>query len=280
MSSTYNYQTSNSNHSHANDNISDEEEFVDCEDNKYEDNNINHEHNGDFTLMYINENENNLHASADKTSRDSQTNSAFHLFDQNLLSKDDENQLPIQPHVDKVFIKSPQGATSSSSSTSEYDDCEGVALGPYRTWSKQENAKENVELNKKSNSTGFSKLWRLTGKVGRSNSDGRDAFVFLKRPADDRKTTTSSKMVVKRTAVGGSLVKANIDNIDGAKTKVVKIGTKAQNANVSAHEVYLRKKEQTEEERKRSYYLPYRPEIMGFFTNVNGGCLSKNVHPY
>lgn len=140
-----------------------------------------------------------------------------------------------------------------------------IAVGPYRPWSKQPET-DNQELNKKSNSTGFSKLWRLRGKVGRSNSDGRDAFVFLKK--SDRKTMMStSKPVVKGNAVGGT------------KTKGGKKGKKVQNSNnLSAHEVYLKKKEQTQDERQRSY-LPYRPKIMGFFTNVNGG-LSKNVHHY
>ncbi|KAI3729013.1 hypothetical protein L6452_17659 [Arctium lappa] len=239
----------------------DEEEFLDCEDGVEN----NHEGNGDFTFTYTSDI--NSPVSADKPSGNRQIQPEFPLFDQNPLSGG--NRLPIQPQVDKVFVESSQRATSS---TSEYDEIECIAAGPYCTWSKQP-ATDNPELSKKSNSTGFSKLWRLRGKVGRCNSDGRDAFVFLKR--SDRQST-SSKSVTKRTAVGGSSVKSNATG--GGKPKVVKKATKEQKANLSAHEVYLKKKEQTEEERRRSY-LPYRPEILGFFTNVNGG-LSRNVHPY
>nr|GEU78722.1 hypothetical protein [Tanacetum cinerariifolium]GEU79421.1 hypothetical protein [Tanacetum cinerariifolium] len=122
------------------------------------------------------------------------------------------------------------------------------SMGPFCMWKKQP-----PKLSKKSNSTWFSKLWRLKdNNVGCSNSDGRDAFVFLKKPV--------------RTAVEGSSLKGN-----GGKRK-------AENGKFSGHEVYLRKRAQGEEDRRQSY-LPYRLGIMGFFTNVNGG-LSKNVYPY
>ncbi|XP_024995298.1 uncharacterized protein LOC112528500 [Cynara cardunculus var. scolymus] len=247
---------------HADDD--DEEEFLDCEDGVED----NHEGDGDFTFVCARGN--NSSVPVDKPSGNGHIQPEFPLFDQNLLSGVGGNRLPIQPHVDKVFVESSHRVTSS---TSEYDEIECIAAGPYCTWSKQ-SATDNPELSKKSNSTGFSKLWRFRGKVGRCNSDGRDAFVFLKR--SDR-SSTSSKSVAKRTTVGGSSVKAN-GTTGGGKPKVVKKTTKEQKANLSAHEVYLKKKEQTEEERRRSY-LPYRPEILGFFTNVNGG-LSRNVHPY
>ncbi|GKE97579.1 hypothetical protein Tco_0020930 [Tanacetum coccineum] len=111
------------------------------------------------------------------------------------------------------------------------------------------------KLSKKSNSTCFSKLWRLKDKVGHSNSDGQDAFLFLKKPV--------------RTAVEGSSLKGT-----SGKRK----GLKAENRKFSGYEVYLRKRAQGEEDRRQSY-LPYRLEIMGFLTNVNGG-LRKNIHPY
>ncbi|KAD1846313.1 hypothetical protein E3N88_42211 [Mikania micrantha] len=171
---------------------------------------------------------------------------------QNLLKEDEEydieeiDTLPILPPVDKIFIESPRGFPTSSTA-SKHDD---AATGPYCTWSK-----ETTELTKKSNSTGFSKLWRLKEKVGRSNSDGRDAFVFLK--TSDKPTTSSSS---------------------SSKPPVTSFVTKAKKPAVSAHEAYLRSKGHTEEERRRSY-LPYRPELMGIFTNAHVG-LTKNVHPY
>ncbi|PWA68956.1 hypothetical protein CTI12_AA303070 [Artemisia annua] len=109
------------------------------------------------------------------------------------------------------------------------------------------------EMNIKSNSTGFSKLWRFrdNNNINRSNSDGRDAFVFLNNEGGNGKG--KGKEVVKK------------------KVKKANVG--------SAHEVYLKQKGGGEEEFKRKSYLPYRPGLMGFFTNVNGG-LSKNVHPF
>lgn len=158
-----------------------QEEFLDCESGK---------DNSEFTFTLVH------------VDRQSKNNPVFPLFDQNLLLSD-------KSPVEKVFVEIPQRA--SSSSMSEYDQIENIAVGPYCTWSKR-NVTENRELNKKSNSTGFSKLWRLRGKVKRSNSDGRDAFVFLK--GSDRKKT-SLKSVVKRAVLG-------------EKSKVVKKGTKVR----------------------------------------------------
>lgn len=220
----------------------DEEEYLDCEDNEEY---FNHENDEEFTFMYLGEN--NTPIPADKASKNKDIHPIFPLFGQNLLSHEERKQLPINPQVDTVFVESHRVALSS---TSDYDNIESMAMGPYCTWKKQP-----PKLSKKSNSTGFSKLWRLKDKVGRSNSDGRDAFVFLKKSV--------------RTTVGGSSSKGNV-----GKRK----GLKAENGKFPGHEVYLRKRAQGEEDRRRSY-LPYRPEIMGFFTNVNGG-LSKNVHPY
>ncbi|GJZ95502.1 hypothetical protein Tco_0667836 [Tanacetum coccineum] len=158
----------------------DEEEYFDCEDNEEY---FNHENDEDII---------------------------FPLFDQNLLSHEERKQLlPINPQVNKVFVESDQVALSS---TSAYDRIESVAMGPYCTRKKQP-----LKLSKKRNSTCFPKLWRLKDKVGCSNSDGRDAFVFLKKPV--------------RSAVEGSSLKGN-----GEKRK----GLKAENGKFSGHEVCLR----------------------------------------
>ncbi|XP_042043483.1 uncharacterized protein LOC121788982, partial [Salvia splendens] len=117
----------------------------------------------------------------------------------------------------------------------------------------------------KSNSTGFSKIWRFKDLLGRSNSDGRDAFVFLNNNNAPSPAAKGEEKCEKKEAAA---VK-----VSGKAKK----GGKVKTAPLSAHEVYLKSKAKGEE-RRRSY-LPYRPELMGFFTNVNGG-LSKNVHPF
>ncbi|GKC78571.1 hypothetical protein Tco_1129345, partial [Tanacetum coccineum] len=183
----------------------DEEEYLDCEENEEY---FNHENDEEFTFMYLDEN--NTPIPADKASINKYIHPIFPLFDQNLLSHEERKQLlPINPQVNKVFVESDQVALSS---TSAYARIESVAMGPYYTRNKQP-----PKLSKKSNSTCFPKLWRLKDKAGCSNSDGRDALVFLKKPV--------------RSAVEGSSLKGN-----GEKRK----GLKAENGKFSGHEVCLR----------------------------------------
>ncbi|KAL8218918.1 hypothetical protein R6Q57_022291 [Mikania cordata] len=236
----------------------DEEDHEDCEQND----------DDDFTFMLIGDYESAIYG--DRVIENGQIRPMFPLFDQKLLldgayDVEQVDRLPIQPPVDKIFIQSPRVFPSSEHDT-----------GSYCAWSKESATASATptgmaELSKKSNSTGFSKLWRLKEIVGRSNSSSRDAFVFLK--SSDRETAASSSS--KPAAGDGTFVK---DNVAGGNARVVKQGSKGKKSPVSAHEAYLKSRGQTEEERRRSY-LPYRPELMGFFTNVHGG-LTKNVHPY
>ncbi|GJV95391.1 carbonic anhydrase 2-like protein [Tanacetum coccineum] len=171
----------------------DKEEYLDCEDNEEY---FNHENDEEFTIMYLDEN--NTPIPADKALKNKDIHPIFLLFDQNLLSHEERKKLPpINPQVNKVFVELDQVALSS---TSAYDRIESVAMGPYCTRKKQP-----PKLSKKSNSTCFPKLWRLKDKVGCSNSDGRDAFVFLKKPV--------------RSAVEGSSLKGNGGTRKGLKAE-------------------------------------------------------------
>lgn len=111
----------------------------------------------------------------------------------------------------------------------------------------------------------------------RSHSDGRDAFVFLNNPETAKREV---KIVQSKSSAEGSSEKKTAGgakvNAAGEKKKVKKV----QKKTLSAHEVYLRNKGYNTDEDKRRSYLPYRPELVGFFTNVSGGGLTKNVHPY
>ncbi|GJX08460.1 hypothetical protein Tco_0196392 [Tanacetum coccineum] len=182
----------------------DEEEYLDCEDNKEY---FNQENDEEFTFIYLDEN--NTPIPADKALKNKDIHPIFPLFDQNLLSHEERKQLlPINPQVNKVFVESYEVALSS---TSVYDRIESVAMGQYCTRKKQP-----PKLSKKSNSTCFDKLCRLKDKIGCSNSDCQDAFVFLKKPV--------------RSAVEGSSLKGN-----GGKRK----GLKAENGKFSGHELCL-----------------------------------------
>lgn len=199
--------------------------------------------------------------SADVAFQNGQIRPSYPLFNQDLLQGHEdfnmsEVRLPLQPPVKNVFIETPQSSENSN-------ETGRIPAGPYCEWTKA------PELSKKSNSTGFSKLWRFKDYMPRSNSDGRDTFVFL---------NNSDEKVVQRKSSGEvSSEKKTVGdgkNSVGGEKKKVKKGQKT--TTLSPHEVYLRSKGQE----KRRSYLPYRPELVGFFTNVNGGGLSKNVHPY
>lgn len=214
---------------------------------------------------------------ADEMFYNGQIRPLFPLFNQNLLLSDEDlealkEQLPIRPPVKKIFIQTEDNSIPATSS-------EEIA-GPFCEWSKNkaiEATRDNPEVCKKSNSTGFSKLWRFKDFLHRSNSDGRDTFVFLNPTTPAAKveekvvrkdeTTTSEK---KKKEISGEV------KVIGKVTKKTKKVVK-KSEGVLAHEAYMKSKAKAED-RRRSY-LPYRPELVGFFTNVNGG-LTKNVHPF
>nr|XP_043625675.1 AP2/ERF domain-containing protein PFD0985w-like [Erigeron canadensis] len=252
----------------------------------------------DFTFVFIGDDENNSSPGGIYAFEEGQN---FPLFDQKLLLDgteyeleqvhDHQKYLPFQPPVNRVFTEMPPRGGSESSSSKKLDDHEEAVAGPYCEWSStsNNNSSHNHDqngLSKKSNSTGFSKLWRLREKVHRSNSDGRDAFVFLKHSSNDHKTTSSSSASLSTTKAvvshgddhgsrHGTFVKVN-NNGNGSARKGPKVVKKTT---ISAHGAYMRSRGGHTEEERRKSYLPYRPELMGFFTNVHGG-LSKNVHPY
>ncbi|KAK1365764.1 DUF1645 domain-containing protein [Heracleum sosnowskyi] len=167
----------------------------------------------------------------------------YPLFNRDLLLAHDDFSLPLRPPVENVFIQSPARKS---------DVIDRIAAGPYCAGSK------SPEMSKKSNSTGFSKLWRFREYMQRSNSDGRNAYVFFNHENKNYAGEASSEK------------KAVVEE----KKKVKKV-----DKTMSSHEVYLKKKGYNPEDKRKSY-LPYRPELVGFFTNVKGGGLSKNVHPY
>ncbi|KAL8157091.1 uncharacterized protein LOC141712359 [Apium graveolens] len=198
--------------------------------------------------------------SSDSTS-DSSTNASirphFPLFNRDLLLaredyKTSDHKSVSKPPVDKIFMETTSSSSKKGENNSDNDTVDGIASGPYCAWDQ----KTSPELSKKSNSTGFSKLWRFKEYLSRSHSDGNDAFVFLNKPVHKKPAEVK---------------------VNGEKKVVKKV---KKSTELSAHEVYLRSKGIYPEHDKRRSYLPYKPEVVGFFTSVNGGGLSKNVHPY
>lgn len=219
---------------------------------------------------------------ADEVFSNGQIRPLFPLFNQNLLLSDEDlealkEQLPINPPVKKIFIQTEDNPIPVTSSSNSLMESEEIA-GPFCEWSKNkaiEASPDNPEVCKKSNSTGFSKLWRFKDFLHRSNSDGRDTFVFL------NPTTPAAKVEEKVVQKDETTTSESEKKISGGVKIIGKVTKKKKGVKKSegvlAHEAYMKSKAKAED-RRRSY-LPYRPELVGFFTNVNGG-LTRNVHPF
>ena len=175
-------------------------------------------------------------------------------FDQNLLfSEDYDGGADLRPQLKKVFVQQQRDDSPSSSSAATAAE---QPEGPYCQWL--------PKIAVKSNSTGFSKLWKLRDLKLRSNSDGKDAFVFLNHPPRAKAERSSEK-------AGSGEGRNGVVK----KVKVVKGKTTSSS---SAHEKHYVTNRARKESDKRRSYLPYRQELFGFFASTNG--LSRNVHPY
>ncbi|PIN15507.1 hypothetical protein CDL12_11840 [Handroanthus impetiginosus] len=152
----------------------------------------------------------------------------------------------------KLFIEERETtmtmSTTSSCSSSEADELDGVPAESYCVWRPKEAAGRGC---KKSNSTGSnSKRWKFKDLLHRSHSDGgKDSFVFFGPSNSGRKK----------------------ENEERTKTAPVAAGKLKAPAPPHPSSPYNR-----DGVEKRRSYLPYRPDLVGFFgNNVNG--LSKNL---
>ncbi|KAL6521765.1 hypothetical protein OROGR_018334 [Orobanche gracilis] len=156
----------------------------------------------------------------------------------------------------KLFIEEDQEERDypPSCSSSEADEMENVPAGLYCVWRPKMAEAPVPGQCKKSKSTGSaSKRWNLRDLLRRCKSDGKDGFLFINSNRKDEKSGESSEA---RSAFGGG----------GAPRSP------------SAHETfYIRSKARKEGDKKKSY-LPYKQELVGFFTNVNG--LSRSSFPH
>ncbi|KAK7339465.1 hypothetical protein VNO77_20136 [Canavalia gladiata] len=140
----------------------------------------------------------------------------------------------------------------SSESSSEADELERVPAGTYCVWTPN-SPQASPSKCKKSNSTGSSssKKWKLLDLLRRSNSEGKESFMFL--------TASSEKKKVKE--------QWSIEVAGKSKTKGFSGEKKVA---VSAHEaLYVRNRELKRLDKKRSF-LPYRPDLVGFYTGRLG----------
>ncbi|KAF5443150.1 hypothetical protein F2P56_035734 [Juglans regia] len=216
--------------------------------------------------------------SADDVFVDGQIRPVYPIFNQDLLFADvydgdskakDAKSSPLRPPLRKLFLGERGPPRPSSSSESEELESEG----PYCVWSGKAVEASPQELSKKSNSTGFSKLRRFRDLVLRSNSDGHDAFVLLNHPSGGVKPTNETTASRKNDNVEKARVSAGT-----GKAQSKGQGSKGGATASSAHEKHYMRNRARREGDKRKSYLPYRQDLVGFFTNVNG--FSRNVHPF
>ncbi|KFK44447.1 hypothetical protein AALP_AA1G257900 [Arabis alpina] len=207
---------------------------------------------------------------ADEAFEDGQIRPVFPLFNRDLLfeyenadrNRNDDVSVNA-PRLRKLFVDDhPHGEA-------ETDESEVDPLGPYCSWSGVTVEETSPETCRKSNSTGFSKLWRFRDLVLRSNSDGRDAFVFMN---DKNQSSSSSSTAAKLSSEDD---KKPLEENNKTKTKKGKDKTIEKRAKSAHEKLYMRNRAIKEEGKHRSY-LPYKQ--VGFFTNVNG--LSRNIHPF
>ncbi|GFP80098.1 hypothetical protein PHJA_000153200 [Phtheirospermum japonicum] len=108
----------------------------------------------------------------------------FPLFNRDLSFSGEDlcslhENLPIKPPVKNIFVETNRDDNNGQAMTPSGSGGDEI-MGPYCEWSSRKAVEASPDqVCKKSNSTGFSKIWRIRERVGRCNSDGKDAFVFL-----------------------------------------------------------------------------------------------------
>ncbi|KAL6518836.1 hypothetical protein OROHE_017589 [Orobanche hederae] len=196
---------------------------------------------------------------------DGQIESVFPVFDCDLLlnnncgeesggSKQSESRATVP--FGKIFIEDREEASDNPVSflSSEADALENIPEGTYCVWRPKAADPPPSSLCKKSNSTGSaSKRWKFRDLL-RSNSEGKNSFVFLTPKNGENKLL--------------------VDLPGKAKGKVVKGGGSASGAGFprapSAHEALYVQNRAINEGNKKKSYLPYKRDLLGFFVNANG----------
>ncbi|KAL3526060.1 hypothetical protein ACH5RR_014432 [Cinchona calisaya] len=203
----------------------------------------------------------------------------FPIFNRQLLAANDgefdkktsssdviENKVRIP--LKNLFITDREEREPPSSSSSEADDMESIPPGTYCVWrpKKVESSLSENWCKKKSNSTGSaSKRWKFLDLIRRSNSEGKDKYVFLTPKHGEATKSDQKNQHPKTKQTSGEIVK-------------VERKWKAKGVPPSAHEaLYVRNRAIKQVDKKKSY-LPYRQDLVGFFANASA--LSRTFPPF
>ncbi|XP_015879201.3 uncharacterized protein LOC107415395 [Ziziphus jujuba] len=218
-------------------------------------------HDDDFEFV-------SLFKAGDDVSVNGQMGQVFPVFNRDLLlnhggdrdGKLDEND------EDEESVPGPP-----SSSSSEVDELEGVPPGTYCVWTPKR-VPESPGQCKKSKSTGSSsKRWRIRDLLRRSNSDGKDSFVFLTPLSSSKKMEVADNN-------NNRVEKLNKETKSSGSGTGARGGKGKAKAVENAHEVFYVKNRKLKEEDKRRSFLPYRQDLVGFFANVNA--MGKGFPPF
>lgn len=160
-------------------------------------------------------------------------------------------------------------SSSSSSASPGTNELEGIPPESYCVWTPSSSASPSPRRCRKSGSTGSSLRWRLRDLVvGRSQSDGKEKFVFL--AAEEKKGKESPSRETKRGDSASKKEKAD----SGAKVVKAAAGMDL----VTAHRVFYTKGLPAEGGAGRRSFLPYKRDLLGFFASVNG--ITRTHHPF
>ncbi|CAL0331512.1 unnamed protein product [Lupinus luteus] len=219
----------------------------DSENHEKEDEEDKEEEEEEFTFMFTSPDGSPI--SADDAFENGQIRPVFPVFNQNLLFSDDnDGDSGLRSPIKKVFVqKIDDSPFSMATESSKSGPKLPTTADSYCEWTPKSAVK--------SSSTGFSKLWRFKEHILRSNSDGKDTFVFLHPPPAKAEKASSGE----------------VRNIVVKKVKGITTSSSAHEKN---YVMYRAKKENE----KHKSYLPYKKDLFGFFANANG--FSRNVHPY
>ncbi|CAI9111207.1 OLC1v1011378C1 [Oldenlandia corymbosa var. corymbosa] len=173
-----------------------------------------------------------------------------------------------------------QGNNPPSSSSSEADEMEGVPTGTYCVWRPKKFEPSPASLGKKSNSAGSgsgSKRWKFLNLLRRSNSEGKDTYVFF-TPKNREVKSGSGRDESHRS---GEIVKSGQKQKPRTSTELP--WNSPSNHSQSplrspAHEAFYLHNRAIKQGEKKKSYLPYKKDLVGFFANVNG--LSRTLSPF
>ncbi|KAK7271673.1 hypothetical protein RJT34_27764 [Clitoria ternatea] len=191
---------------------------------------------------------------------------AFPIFDRDLAAPPAEGRISgaaedtaaIQITLEKLMM---EDAQSSSSSSEVEDELDAIPPGTYCVWTPKP-VEAPASRCKKSKSTGSSssRRWKLLDLLRRSNSEGKESFVFLTPSASSSSVGLGSG---KKKGARGENSNGGGKNIPASSDGEKKV------AAVSAHEaLYVRNREMRRVDKRRSY-LPYRQDLVGFCVNLN-----------